>query len=118
MGLSALRPTCKATREHEEASTLCRLPSWSVTVTVHQRIGNQYNASGEQKAKLKEWLAKASLSLPIFNTAPRVTDRALSTRERGRSRFPLREPTGPRHRGPVAHTLWEREGNDPGASPC
>jgi hypothetical protein len=99
-------------------STLCRLPSWSVTVTVHQRIGNQYSARGEQKAKLHEWPARESLSLPTFNTALPVTDRALSTRERGRSRFPLREPIGPRPRGPVARTLWEREGNDPGASPC
>jgi hypothetical protein len=54
----------------------------------------------------------------MFNTALRVTDRAISTRERGRSRFPLREPIGPRPHGPVGRTLWEREGNDPAASLC
>src|SRR5258708_24665494 len=62
--------------------------------------------------------AKASLLLPMLNTALRVTDRALSTRERGRSRYPRLEPIGPRPRGPAARTRWEREGNDPGASPC
>lgn len=53
----------------------------------------------------------------IARSLSRVTG-ARSTRERGRSRFPLREPIGLRPRGPAAHTQREREGNDPDASPC
>jgi len=64
------------------------------------------------------WPAKESLSLPRSTPALPVTDRALSTRERGRSRFPLREPIGHAPVDQFARTLGEREGNDPGASPC
>ncbi len=49
---------------------------------------------------------------------PLVNDRALSKRERGRSRSPHREPIGLPPRAPVDRTLLEREGNDPAASPC
>src|ERR1700687_952719 len=45
-------------------------------------------------------------------------DRAISKRERGRSRFPHREPIGLHPRRRVDRTLPEREGNDPAASPC
>src|SRR5690242_11697515 len=38
-------------------STLCRLPSGSVTVTVHQRIDFKASTDGEQKAKLSLWKA-------------------------------------------------------------
>src|SRR5262249_55145918 len=34
------------------------------------------------------------VSLSVFSTDVQVTDRARSTRERGRSHFPLREPIG------------------------
>ena len=49
--------------------------------------------------------------------ALQVNDRALSKRERGRSRFPHREPIGRHPRARVDRTLLEREGNDPAASP-
>src|SRR5215468_2312234 len=39
-------------------------------------------------------------------------------RERGRSRFLLREPIGLRPLGSAARPRREREENDPGASPC
>src|SRR4030088_8267 len=47
-----------------------------------------------------------------------VIGRALSKRERGRSRSPHREPIGLLPRARVDRTLLEREGNDPAASPC
>src|ERR1700730_11144994 len=52
------------------------------------------------------------------NIALQVNERALSKRERGRSRSPHREPIGLPPHAPVERTLWEREGNDPAASPC
>ena len=106
-----------------------KLPTrWKCETVRGNRILSRLDVIGSQPQSLRLVMicqaetplgpTKASLSLPMFNTALRVTDRALSTRERGRSRFPLREPTGPRPRGAVARTLMEREGNDPGASPC
>jgi len=53
----------------------------------------------------------------VSNIALQVNDRALSKRERGRSRSPHREPIGLPPRARVDRTL-EREGNDPAASPC
>src|SRR5437868_5622582 len=47
-----------------------------------------------------------------------VNDRALSKRERGRSRSPHREPIDLRPRPRVVRTLLETEANDPAASPC
>src|ERR1700675_4157549 len=44
--------------------------------------------------------------------ALQVNDRALSKRERGRSRSPHRDPIGPPPRARVDRPLWEREGND------
>ena len=68
----------------------------------------------------RQWKLPQPFDGPPTGTSHRlaVTDRAISTRERGRSHFPLREPSGLRPRGPAARTRWEREGNDPGASPC
>src|SRR3984893_18799693 len=54
----------------------------------------------------------------VSNVALQVNDRALSKRERGRSRFPHREPIGLHPRARVDRILLEREGNDPAASPC
>src|SRR6266581_6898487 len=54
----------------------------------------------------------------VSNIALQVNDRALSKRERGRSRSPHREPIGLPPRARVARTLLEREENDPAASPC
>src|SRR5580693_3235186 len=54
----------------------------------------------------------------VSNIASQVNDRALSKRERGRSRFPHREPIGLPPRARVDRTQLEREGNDPAASPC
>src|SRR5438876_3407548 len=54
----------------------------------------------------------------VSNIALQVNNRALSKRERGRSRFPRREPIGLHPRARLDRTLLEREGNDPAASPC
>src|SRR5207247_7919854 len=54
----------------------------------------------------------------VSNIALQVNDRALSKRERGRWRFPHREPIGLHPRARVDRTLLEREGHDPAASPC
>src|SRR6202049_4140962 len=51
------------------------------------------------------------------NIPLRVNDRALSKRERGRSRFPHREPIGLHPRAPVDRAPLEKEENDPAASP-
>src|SRR5262249_14914760 len=99
-------------------STLWRLPSWSVTVTVHQRIGNQYNLEGEERAKIIRAALRRRFRCRGSNARCEVSDRARSTPERGRSRSLLREAIGLRLRGPAARTHWEREGNDPGAFPC
>ena len=53
--------------------------------------------------------------MPIIGR--RFNNRALSKRERGRSRSPHREPIGLPPRARVDRTLLEREGNDPAASP-
>ena len=45
--------------------------------------------------------------------ALQVTDRALSKREHGRSRFPHREPIGLHPRARVDRTRLEKEGSDP-----
>jgi hypothetical protein len=50
--------------------------------------------------------------------SPCLNDRALSKRERDRSRFPHREPIGLHRRPRVDRTPPEREGNGPAASPC
>src|ERR1700682_660756 len=68
-------------------------------------------------------LAPAVEEAPIFSRIrvrhrTAINNRALSKRERGRSRFPHREPTGLHPRARVDRTLLEREGNDPAASPC
>ena len=52
----------------------------------------------------------------VSNIALQVNDRALSKRERGRSRSPHREPIDLHHHERVDRTLLEREGNDPAAS--
>ena len=54
----------------------------------------------------------------LGNIALQVTDRALSKREHGRSRFPHREPIGLHPRARVDRTRLEKEGSDPAASPC
>src|ERR1700722_11686092 len=54
----------------------------------------------------------------VSNIAAQINERALSKRERGRSRSPHREPIGLPPRARVDRTLLEREGNDPAASPC
>ena len=51
-------------------------------------------------------------------TALQVNDRALSTRERDRSRFPHREPIGLHRRPRVGRTRLQTEGNDQAASLC
>src|SRR5205823_3474103 len=62
---------------------------------------------------------RAPCSKGRHNTSPdEVNDRALSKRDRGRSRSPHREPIGLHPRARVDRTLLEREGNDPAASPC
>src|ERR1700682_3015937 len=68
-------------------------------------------------------LAPAVEEAPIFSRIrvrhrTAINDRALSKRERGRSRFPHREPIGLHPRARVDRTLLEREGNDPAAFPC
>src|SRR5258707_3709762 len=50
--------------------------------------------------------------------ARQVNDRALSKRERVRSRFPHREPIGLHPRARADRSLLAREGNDPAASLC
>src|SRR5436853_5849247 len=47
-----------------------------------------------------------------------VKPSARSKRERAHLRYPHREPIGLHPRARVDHTLLEREGNDPAASPC
>src|ERR1700682_5912146 len=67
-------------------------------------------------------LAPAVEEAPIFSRIrvrhrTAINDRALSKRERGRSRFPHREPIGLHPRARVGRALLEREKNDPAASP-
>jgi len=54
----------------------------------------------------------------VSNIALQINDRALSKRERGRSRFSHREPIGLHPRARVDRTLLEIEGNGPAASLC
>jgi hypothetical protein len=54
----------------------------------------------------------------VSNIALQINDRAVSRRERGRSRFPHREPIGLHPRAPVDRILLEREGSGPAASLC
>ena len=53
-----------------------------------------------------------------FSRRTRVNNRAQSTRGRGRSRFPLRGPTGLHRPAPGRRRLSEREGNEPAACSC
>src|ERR1700682_2265128 len=67
-------------------------------------------------------LAPAVEEAPIFSRIrvrhrTAINDRALSKRERGRSRFPHREPIGLHPRAPVDRAPLEKEENDPAASP-
>ena len=64
------------------------------------------------------YLGSADFSRSRVHIALQVNDRALSKRERGRSRSPHREPIDLPPRARVDRTLLEREGNDPAASPC
>jgi anti-sigma regulatory factor (Ser/Thr protein kinase) len=92
---------------------------------VHTRkdTGNKPKTPGQRIQKHRtpassKTLARRPLSRSRVHNALQVKDRALSKRERGRSRSPHREPIGPPPRARVDRTLMEREGNDPAASPC